>query len=157
MSIFINVYLKNIFNKGFSIERTDTKSESILLNKFNFSEILSIMLPEISETAVNLILKEVINRGSKTIKCNLHILNELNIWSNLEPGNNTGIGNNPNIGVDKFKLQAKAFFRGINGEFFLLTVDSDGSLKYIKDDPNKYINVFIFEQPIYPLPVQNGL
>jgi hypothetical protein len=153
----VNLFLKNIFNKGFSIERSDTKKTSYLLNKNIFSEVLSIILPNISDSAVNLITKEVIDRGSRTIKADKLILDGLNIWDSLEPVDNTESGIDPINPTSIFRTRGKAFFKGTKGEYYLLTVDEDGVMRWIVDDPNKYLNVFIFELPTLPLPNQNGI
>lgn len=159
---YVNLYLKNIYSKGYTIERIDTSVVSILLNKDNFNESLRIILPQISDSILAALVKEVTDRGSRTIQVKILALNMLHIWiadSNNtvnSPGNditNTTItkANTPN-----FSIRARVFFQSLSGDYYLQTVDSDGSPKWVKDDPSRYNNVIICEQPILPLLDQQG-
>jgi hypothetical protein len=160
MNKIVNIYLKNIYNKGFSIERDDNKRKSFLLTKNRFTEVLTIILPDISDSAIKLLVKEVIDRGSRTIKAYKLILDGIDIWDGIDttpPDDDTGGGGDivKNLG-NNFRIRARAFFQGTRGDYYLMTVDEDGANRWIKDDPNRYPNVFIFEQPIFPIPPQEG-
>ena len=153
--IFITLYLKNIRDKGFTILRDDTKVETVFLSKEMFNETLSIILPDISVTAVNQIVDEVISRGSKQIKADKTIVDGLIVWNYLSPTDTHTGGVITN--TQNFTVKAKAFFQGTNGRYYIMSVDADGVPRWVVDDPAKYTNVFIFEQPNSPLPNQHGI
>lgn len=155
MDKITSIYLKNIYNTGYSIERDDNKRKSVLLTQHRFIECLTIILPNISDSAIKAIEKEVLDRGSRTIKARIYILDGLDIWDGVDnpikDKNDKGKDIISNL-KDGFRIKARAFFQGVRGEYYLMSVDEDGANMWIQDDPNRYENVFIFEQPIFPIP-----